>query len=224
MAKYILSLDQGTTSSRCIIYDKQGNMVSVAQKEFTQIYPKDGWVEHDAMEIWSTQMGVAQEALLKIGCTYKDIEAIGITNQRETTVVWDKETGEPILNDGKPKLFRSPGEGNYIVRLMNSSLSPDDKLSRMIHTFSTTATEIDDFNYQKLGEYKLIQNSEPVVKQLRWTTIDLRDYINKNGGPGESYISIGSNNNIMSIQFLDMTPGDKFKVMFVEPDNEWRTI
>ncbi len=98
MKKYILSLDQGTTSSRCIIYDKKGNMVSVAQKEFTQIYPKDGWVEHDAMEIWSTQMGVAQEALLKIGCTYKNIEAIGITNQRETTIVWDKETGIPVYN------------------------------------------------------------------------------------------------------------------------------
>lgn len=98
MGRYILSLDQGTTSSRCIIYDKKGNMVSVAQKEFTQIYPKDGWVEHDAMEIWSTQMGVAHEALLKIGCTYKDIEAIGITNQRETTVVWDKATGVPVYN------------------------------------------------------------------------------------------------------------------------------
>lgn len=98
MKKYILSLDQGTTSSRCIIYDKKGNMVSVAQKEFRQIYPKDGWVEHDPMEIWSTQMGVAQEALLKIGCTYKNIEAIGITNQRETTIVWDKETGEPVYN------------------------------------------------------------------------------------------------------------------------------
>lgn len=98
MGKYILSLDQGTTSSRCIIYDKKGNMLSVAQKEFTQIYPQDGWVEHDAMEIWSTQMGVAQEALLKIGCTYRDIEAIGITNQRETTVVWDKDTGIPVYN------------------------------------------------------------------------------------------------------------------------------
>lgn len=98
MRKYIMALDQGTTSSRCIIYDKKGNMMSVAQKEFTQKYPKDGWVEHDAMEIWSTQMGVAQEALLKIGCTYKNIEAIGITNQRETTVVWDKETGEPVYN------------------------------------------------------------------------------------------------------------------------------
>lgn len=98
MKKYIMALDQGTTSSRCIIYDKKGEMISVAQKEFTQIYPGDGWVEHDAMEIWSTQMGVAQEALLKINCTYENIEAIGITNQRETTVVWDKETGEPIAN------------------------------------------------------------------------------------------------------------------------------
>ena len=98
MGKYMMALDQGTTSSRCIIYNKKGEMVSVAQKEFTQIYPGDGWVEHDAMEIWSTQMGVAQEALLKIDCTYADIEAIGITNQRETTVVWDKETGMPIYN------------------------------------------------------------------------------------------------------------------------------
>lgn len=98
MEKYIMALDQGTTSSRCIIYNRRGEMVSVAQKEFTQIYPADGWVEHDPMEIWSTQMGVAQEALLKINCTYKNIEAIGITNQRETTVVWDRDTGIPIYN------------------------------------------------------------------------------------------------------------------------------
>ena len=98
MGKYIMALDQGTTSSRCIIYNKQGEPLSIAQKEFTQIYPSDGWVEHDAMDIWSTQMGVAQEALLKINCTYRDIEAIGITNQRETTVVWDRETGIPICN------------------------------------------------------------------------------------------------------------------------------
>ncbi len=98
MGKYIMALDQGTTSSRCIIYDKRGNIISLAQKEFTQIYPKAGWVEHDAMEIWSTQMGVAQEALLKINCTHDDIEAIGITNQRETTVVWDRKTGVPIYN------------------------------------------------------------------------------------------------------------------------------
>lgn len=98
MDKYILALDQGTTSSRCIIYDKKGSIISIAQKEFAQIYPKDGWVEHDAMEIWSTQMGVAQEAILKASLTYENIEAIGITNQRETTIVWDKETGIPVYN------------------------------------------------------------------------------------------------------------------------------
>lgn len=96
MKKYILSMDQGTTSSRCIIYDKKGSMVSTAQKEFRQYYPKEGWVEHDANEIWQTQMTVAHEAMLKAGVTYQNIEAIGITNQRETTVVWDRHTGEPI--------------------------------------------------------------------------------------------------------------------------------
>ncbi|MDD6646941.1 MAG: glycerol kinase GlpK [Firmicutes bacterium] len=96
--KYIMALDQGTTSARCILYDKKGKQISTAQKEFRQIYPYSGWVEHDAMEIWSTQIGVAQEAMLKIGATYKDIEAIGITNQRETTIVWDKATGEPVYN------------------------------------------------------------------------------------------------------------------------------
>ncbi|MCI8647179.1 MAG: glycerol kinase GlpK [Firmicutes bacterium] len=98
MKRYIMALDQGTTSCRCILYDEQSRMVSTAQKEFRQIYPQAGWVEHDAMEIWSTQMGVAQEALLKINGTYENIAAIGITNQRETTVVWDKETGEPVYN------------------------------------------------------------------------------------------------------------------------------
>lgn len=98
MKKYIMALDEGTTSCRCILYNKKGEMVSVAQKEFRQIYPNAGWVEHDAMEIWSTQLGVAQEALYKINCTYENIEAIGITNQRETTIVWDRETGEPVYN------------------------------------------------------------------------------------------------------------------------------
>ncbi|MBR0374615.1 MAG: glycerol kinase GlpK [Mogibacterium sp.] len=96
--KYIMALDEGTTSARCVIYDKRGEVVSVAQKEFRQYFPADGWVEHDAMEIWSTQMSVAQEALLKARLTYRDIAAVGITNQRETTVVWDKATGEPICN------------------------------------------------------------------------------------------------------------------------------
>ena len=98
MAKYIMALDAGTTSSRCILFDKEGKMVSVAQKEFTQHFPKPGWVEHDANEIWSTQLGVAVEAVLKAGASAADIAAIGITNQRETTVVWDKSTGEPVCN------------------------------------------------------------------------------------------------------------------------------
>ncbi len=98
MEKYIMAFDQGTTSSRCIIYNKEGKIMSVAQKEFKQIYPKSGWVEHDPMEIWSTQIGVAQEALYKINGSFENIEAIGITNQRETTVVWNKITGEPIYN------------------------------------------------------------------------------------------------------------------------------
>lgn len=98
MKRYMMALDQGTTSCRCILYDRQGRAVSTAQKEFRQIYPQPGWVEHDPMEIWSTQMGVAQEALLKINGTYENIEGIGITNQRETTIVWDRESGEPVYN------------------------------------------------------------------------------------------------------------------------------
>ena len=98
MAKYVMALDAGTTSSRCILFNKKGEMVSVAQKEFTQHFPKPGWVEHDANEIWSTQLGVAVEAVVKAGATAADIAAIGITNQRETTIVWDKTTGEPVCN------------------------------------------------------------------------------------------------------------------------------
>ena len=96
--RFVMALDQGTTSARCILYDRQGRQVSSAQKEFRQIYPHEGWVEHDPMEIWSTQIGVAQEAMLKIDAGYEDIDSIGITNQRETTVVWDRETGEPVYN------------------------------------------------------------------------------------------------------------------------------
>lgn len=98
MNKYILSLDQGTTSSRAIVFNHEGEIISIAQKEFTQIYPNAGWVEHDALEIWSTQLAVAAEAIVKAGLSATDINAIGITNQRETTVVWDKKTGKPIYN------------------------------------------------------------------------------------------------------------------------------
>jgi len=93
-----MALDQGTTSSRCILFNEGGEMISVAQQEFTQIYPQPGWVEHNAEEIWETQITVAKEAMAKIGATYQDIAAIGITNQRETTVVWNKKTGKPIFN------------------------------------------------------------------------------------------------------------------------------
>lgn len=98
MKKYIIALDQGTTSSRTIIFDKEQNIVSVAQKEFTQFYPKQGWVEHNPMEIWSSQYGVLNEAMAKAGVKADEVAAIGITNQRETTVVWDKKTGEPVYN------------------------------------------------------------------------------------------------------------------------------
>ncbi|MCA0959003.1 glycerol kinase GlpK [Muricauda ruestringensis] len=98
MNQYILALDQGTTSSRAVVFDKKGTIVSMAQKEFTQIFPRPGWVEHDPSEIWSTQAGVAAEAVSKKGLKSTQLAAIGITNQRETVVVWDKNTGEPVYN------------------------------------------------------------------------------------------------------------------------------
>lgn len=98
MAKYIMSLDAGTTSCRCILFNEQSEICSIAQKEFAQIFPKAGWVEHDANEIWSTQISVAVEAMMKVGATPSDIASIGITNQRETSVVWDAKTGQPIYN------------------------------------------------------------------------------------------------------------------------------
>lgn len=98
MGKYVMALDQGTTSSRCILFDKKGKICSMAQKEFTQIYPKPGWVEHNPMEIWSSQLAVLTEAMAMVGAAPSDISGIGITNQRETTIVWDKKTGEPVYN------------------------------------------------------------------------------------------------------------------------------
>ena len=98
MAKYIMALDQGTTSSRCILFDRQAKIVSLAQKEFQQYYPQPGWVEHNPREIWSSQLSVATEAMAQIGAVAEDIAAIGITNQRETTIIWDRKTGEPLYN------------------------------------------------------------------------------------------------------------------------------
>ena len=96
--KYILSLDQGTTSSRAILFNENGEMLSTAQKEFKQYYPNPGWVEHDPMEIWDTQLEVARQAIEKLGVSAEDIAAIGITNQRETTILWDKRNGKPVHN------------------------------------------------------------------------------------------------------------------------------
>ncbi len=96
MPRYVMAFDAGTTSNRCILFDEHGVVRSVAQKEFRQIFPKPGWVEHDANEIWSTQMGVAVETMQKANAKAEDIAAIGITNQRETTILWDRKTGEPI--------------------------------------------------------------------------------------------------------------------------------
>ena len=98
MKKYIVALDQGTTSSRAIVFDRAQNIVAVAQKEFPQIYPRSGWVEHDPMELYSGQYGVMMEAIVRGGIDPSEIAAIGITNQRETTVVWEKATGRPIYN------------------------------------------------------------------------------------------------------------------------------
>lgn len=98
MQSYVMALDQGTTSSRCILFDKKGHICSLAQREFAQIYPKPGWVEHDPRQIWSSQLAVATEAMAKLGVDVQQIAAIGITNQRETTIVWDRQTGEPVCN------------------------------------------------------------------------------------------------------------------------------
>lgn len=116
MAKYIMALDQGTTSSRCILFNKAGNICSMAQREFEQIYPKPGWVEHNPMEIWSTQYAVMSEAMALVGAKPKDIAGIGITNQRETTIVWDKETGEPVYNAIVWQCRRTAKDINLLVK------------------------------------------------------------------------------------------------------------
>ncbi len=132
MKKYIMSLDQGTTSCRSILFDHQGNICSVAQKEFTQIYPQPGWVEHDPMEIWSSQLAVSMEAIAKLGISAVDVAAIGITNQRETTLVWNRHTGKPVYNAivwqcrrtaDRIKKLQEDGLGEYVRQ--TTGLIPD---------------------------------------------------------------------------------------------------
>ena len=120
MKKYVMALDQGTTSSRCILFDKQGNICSMAQKEFKQIYPQPGWVEHDAMEIWASQLSVAAEAISKIGASGTEIASIGITNQRETTVVWNRHTGKPVYH---AIVWQCRRTADRIERLVEDGLS-----------------------------------------------------------------------------------------------------
>ncbi len=120
MKKYIMAFDQGTTSSRCIIFSKEGEILSMVQREFPQIFPKESWVEHDPMTIWSTQIGVAAEALLKIGASWDEIHGIGITNQRETTVIWDRNTGAPIYN---AIVWQCRRTADYCEKLVNDGYS-----------------------------------------------------------------------------------------------------
>ncbi|MDP9043134.1 MAG: FGGY family carbohydrate kinase, partial [Bacteroidota bacterium] len=120
MKKYILALDQGTTSSRAILFDQTGRAKSIAQKEFTQIFPQPGWVEHDPLEIWSSQASVASEARMKIGAVPSEIAGIGITNQRETTIVWDRQTGEPVYN---AIVWQDRRTAAYCEQLKQSGLS-----------------------------------------------------------------------------------------------------
>ena len=120
MKKYIMALDQGTTSSRCILFDRQGNICSMAQKEFKQIYPKPSWVEHNPMEILSSQMSVVKEAVKRIDAAENDIAAVGITNQRETTIVWDRITGKPVYN---AIVWQCRRTAEYIEKLVENGLS-----------------------------------------------------------------------------------------------------
>ena len=130
--KYVLALDQGTTSSRAILFDNEQNIIAVQQREFEQIYPQQGWVEHNPMEIWSTQYGVMNEVVAQSGVDVHDIAAIGITNQRETTILWEKATGRPIYNaivwqcrrtaPLVDELLQQPGMADYIRE--NTGLMP----------------------------------------------------------------------------------------------------
>jgi glycerol kinase len=140
MSKYILSFDQGTTSSRAIVFNKQGEVVSVAQKEFTQFFPEPGWVEHDANEIWYTQLGVAAEAVVKAGLSTQDIAAIGITNQRETTVVWDRSSHQPIH---KAIVWQDRRTASYCDELKRQGLAEDiQKRTGLIPDAYFSATKV----------------------------------------------------------------------------------
>lgn len=165
MKSFILAFDQGTTSSRAIVFDRNGIPVATAQKEFTQFYPKPGWVEHDAEEIWSTQAGVAQEALSKAGIESSAINAIGITNQRETTVVWNRKTGKPVCN---AIVWQDRRTADFCDKLKNEGLSKkiQDKTGLIIDAYFS-ATKVRWILENVSGARKLAEDG-----QLALGTID----------------------------------------------------
>ena len=172
MKKYIMSLDQGTTSSRCIIFDKTGNIISSAQKEITQIYPGDnqGWVEHDAMEILESQLSTAREALSKANLCHDDIDSIGITNQRETTVLWDKNTGKPVYNAIVWQCRRSAG---YCDELKKSGFS---------NVIREKTGLITDAYFSATKIKWLLENVKPEIGNILFGTIDTWLIWNLTGG------------------------------------------
>ncbi|MCD8216633.1 MAG: glycerol kinase GlpK [Clostridiales bacterium] len=184
MKKYIMSLDQGTTSCRSILFDHQGNICSVAQKEFTQIYPQPGWVEHDPMEIWSSQLAVSMEAIAKLGISAVDVAAIGITNQRETTLVWNRHTGKPVYNAivwqcrrtaDRIKKLQEDGLGEYVRQ--TTGLIPDAYFSA-----SKVAWILDNVEgaREAAGEGDLVFGTIDtwLIWQLTRGTVHVTDYTN----------------------------------------------
>ena len=177
--KYILSLDQGTTSSRAILFDQNGQMKSVAQKEFQQYYPQPGWVEHDALEIWETQLSVARDAIAKLGISAREIAAIGITNQRETTILWEKATGRPIYNaivwqcrrtaPLVDELLSQPGMAEYIKE--NTGLVPDAYFSAT--KIKWILDHVPEINLYM--EYADKSSLEEVLRLFRENRVSLQD-------------------------------------------------
>src|SRR5690606_24831709 len=170
MKEYIVALDQGTTSSRAILFNKKGDIVNIAQKEFQQIYPKSGWVEHDPQEIWSSQMAVFTEALAKSKTKLESIKGIGITNQRETTVVWNRRTGEPIYN---AIVWQDRRTADYCAKLIQDGhLDMVQEKNRLLIDSYFSATKINWILDNVKGARKLAERMElafgPIDSWLIW--------------------------------------------------------
>ena len=160
-----MALDAGTTSNRCILFDQKGQIVSLAQKEFTQRFPKPGWVEHDANEIWSTMLGVAVEAMQKAGASYEDIAAIGITNQRETAIVWDKNTGVPVYH---AIVWQCRRTSEYCDSLMERGL---------VDRFREKTGKLSLFNAAIEKGIQITFSTEDFPQITQWKMMGERDYV-----------------------------------------------